>query len=239
MRPAIEIALDVANLDTARAWLECHDRWVAWSGHIPCTATGHLLWARYHRVAGAYAVAEERAYQALAVASEPPQPMTLLATHRLLGELHTARGNEDRARQHLTESLALADACQAPFERALTLVALAELALAGGDKAAARPLLSDARAICEPLRALPALERVAALEAHLVTASKPRYPAGLTPREVEVLRLVAEGLTDAEVAERLFLSPRTIGQHLRSIYNKLGVSSRTAATRFAVERGLT
>jgi DNA-binding NarL/FixJ family response regulator len=53
-----------------------------------------------------------------------------------------------------------------------------------------------------------------------------------------VLRLVAQALTDAQVAERLSLSPRTVGQHLRSIYNKLGVNSRAAATRFAFEHGL-
>jgi DNA-binding CsgD family transcriptional regulator len=64
------------------------------------------------------------------------------------------------------------------------------------------------------------------------------YPAGLTAREVEVLQLVAEGLSNVEVAERLSLSPRTIGQHLRSIYTKLGVGSRTAATRFAIEHEL-
>ena len=64
------------------------------------------------------------------------------------------------------------------------------------------------------------------------------HPAGLTVREVEVLRLVAEGLTNSEVAERLSLSPRTVGQHLRSIYNKLDVGSRTAATRFAIEHHL-
>src|SRR5690349_7012909 len=66
----------------------------------------------------------------------------------------------------------------------------------------------------------------------------PAYPAGLTAREVEVLRLVAEGLTDAQVAEHLVISLRTVNTHLTSIYNKLGVSSRTAATRFAVERHL-
>jgi len=60
----------------------------------------------------------------------------------------------------------------------------------------------------------------------------------LSQRELEVLRLVAEALTDAQVADRLSLSPRTVGQHLRSIYNKLGVNSRAAATRFAVEHGL-
>ena len=54
-----------------------------------------------------------------------------------------------------------------------------------------------------------------------------------------MLRLVAQGLTDAEVGARLSISPRTVGQHLRSVYNKLGVSSRAAATRLAVEHGLT
>jgi DNA-binding NarL/FixJ family response regulator len=64
------------------------------------------------------------------------------------------------------------------------------------------------------------------------------HPARLTSREVEVLGLVAEGLTNAQVAQRLFLSPRTVQRHLNSIYHKLGVSSRAAATRFAVEHGL-
>jgi DNA-binding NarL/FixJ family response regulator len=62
--------------------------------------------------------------------------------------------------------------------------------------------------------------------------------AGLTPREVEVLRLVAAGLTNAQVAERLVISHHTVTVHLRTIYAKLGVSTRTAATRFAVDHGL-
>lgn len=66
----------------------------------------------------------------------------------------------------------------------------------------------------------------------------PGYPAGLTTREVEVLRLVANGLTVIQVAEQLVVSPRTVSTHLTSIYNKLGVNSRSAATRFAVEHGL-
>jgi predicted ATPase/DNA-binding CsgD family transcriptional regulator len=64
------------------------------------------------------------------------------------------------------------------------------------------------------------------------------YPAGLSAREAEVLRLVATGLTNAEVAERLFLSSRTINWHLSSIYRKLGSHSRTEAARFAVEHDL-
>jgi predicted ATPase/DNA-binding NarL/FixJ family response regulator len=64
------------------------------------------------------------------------------------------------------------------------------------------------------------------------------YPGGLTAREVEVLQLVAQGLTDAQVAEKLVLSPRTVSTHLTAIYGKLEVNSRSAATRFAVEHGL-
>ena len=64
------------------------------------------------------------------------------------------------------------------------------------------------------------------------------YPAGLSAREAEVLRLVAEGLTNAEVAGRLFISPRTVNWHLGSVYRKLGFHSRTEATRFAIEHRL-
>jgi DNA-binding NarL/FixJ family response regulator len=68
--------------------------------------------------------------------------------------------------------------------------------------------------------------------------SQQTYPAGLTRREVDVLRLVAVGLSDAETAERLYLSVRTVNAHLRSIYRKLGIRSRAAAGRFAEENGL-
>ena len=66
----------------------------------------------------------------------------------------------------------------------------------------------------------------------------PSSPNDLTEREVEVLRLVARGLTDAQIAETLVISPRTVNAHLRSIYNKLGITSRNAATYFALEHQL-
>jgi len=61
---------------------------------------------------------------------------------------------------------------------------------------------------------------------------------GLTVREVEILRLVAAGMTNRQTAERLGLSIRTVDAHLRSIYAKLGIKSRSAATRYAVEHNL-
>jgi DNA-binding CsgD family transcriptional regulator len=69
-------------------------------------------------------------------------------------------------------------------------------------------------------------------------ASPAPYPDGLTTREVEVLRVVAQGLTNEQVAERLIISPRTVDTHLTSIYSKIGVSSRSAATRYAIEHHL-
>jgi predicted ATPase/DNA-binding CsgD family transcriptional regulator len=71
-----------------------------------------------------------------------------------------------------------------------------------------------------------------------LSSSRPEHPAGLTSREIEVLGLVAAGMTSAQIAKELFLSPRTVEAHLASIYHKLGVTSRAGATRFALEHGL-
>jgi len=67
---------------------------------------------------------------------------------------------------------------------------------------------------------------------------RPFYLGSLTRREVEVLRLMADGLTNAMIAERLFLRTPTVNSHLTSIYSKLGVTGRNAATRIAIEHSL-
>jgi DNA-binding NarL/FixJ family response regulator len=80
-----------------------------------------------------------------------------------------------------------------------------------------------------------------ALEAlsHILSQKEPRQGTGLlTEREVVVLKLVAQGLTNAQIAEQLVLSPLTVNAHLRSIFNKLDVSNRTAAAHQAMELGL-
>jgi len=65
-----------------------------------------------------------------------------------------------------------------------------------------------------------------------------RHPEGLTPRELEVLRLLADGMTSNQIAERLVVSLPTVNTHVAAIFNKLGVNSRSAATRYAVEHHL-
>ena len=226
------------TLDTdptaATAWLEAHDRWLDWSQAVLGRADGHLAWAAYYQATGDVAAASGRAHQALVAARTPRQPLAELAAERVLGELATASHRPEVALTHLTQALMLADACSVPFERSAVLLALAELRAAQGNRAEALGLLEDVRIVATALGAAPLLARAAALATRL---ERPRS-SGLSERELQVLRLVAEAMTDAQVADRLSLSPRTVGQHLRSIYNKLGVNSRAAATRFALEHGL-
>jgi DNA-binding CsgD family transcriptional regulator len=243
-RVAAQLALDAGDLPAARSWLDAQDRWLAWcEGGVRGRAEGALAWAAYHRAAGETARAREQAEAALAHASAPRQPLVLLAVRRLLGELETEVGHHDAALDHLDAALALADACAAPYERALTLLALAELRLAARDRDGARGALAEARGILKPLGARPALARAATLAAHLAPpASRPARPTalpfGLTEREAEGLRLVAQGLTNAQIAAHLYLSKRTVEQHLRAIFGKLGVGTRTAAARLARDHGL-
>jgi HD-GYP domain-containing protein (c-di-GMP phosphodiesterase class II)/DNA-binding CsgD family transcriptional regulator len=105
---------------------------------------------------------------------------------------------------------------------------------------------SDPRSVIAELRARGTYdpECLSALAVELGTAgatpTPPRasWPAGLTEREVEVLRLVASGLNLKETAQRLVISDHTVRHHLESIYSKAGISSRAGATLFAFERGL-
>ena len=63
-------------------------------------------------------------------------------------------------------------------------------------------------------------------------------PLGLTPREMDVLRLLARGMTSVQISEQLTISVLTVNGYIRSIYSKLGVTSRSAATRYALEHRL-
>jgi DNA-binding CsgD family transcriptional regulator len=239
-RLAVTLSLDMGERPMALEWLDAHDRWLEWSGAVLGQSEGQALWATYHRATGDTAAAYESATRAMQHATEPRQPLALLAAHRLLGELDTDAERYDGAATHLAASLVIADACAAPYERALTLLARAELDTATGDRAGAHALLDEIRAICAPLGAQPALARADALAARLsaIKGTALAYPARLSAREVEVLRLVAAGQTNRDIADALFLSEHTVRVHVRNILTKTESDNRAAATAFALRHDL-
>ena len=109
-----------------------------------------------------------------------------------------------------------------------------------GDKAKAVSLLDEALAIAQGLGMRPLAERVVAVQKD--AQSQPErvreYPDGLTHREVDVLRLIATGKTDREIAEDLFISIRTASTHVRNILNKITVGNRAEAATYAATHGL-
>ncbi len=102
------------------------------------------------------------------------------------------------------------------------------------DDDAARALEAEAKDKLDP----DAVACVLAAAGERTAPSPARWPADLTDREVEVLRLIARGRSNRQVAERLFISPKTVGRHVENLYAKIGVSSRAAAAVFAMEHRL-
>ncbi len=120
-----------------------------------------------------------------------------------------------------------------PYEAARARVLLAAACRAAGDEETARLELGAARSVFERLGSAADVRSVDDL-----LDPERETPANLTGREVEVLRLVAAGRTNREIAAELVLSPHTVARHLNNIFAKLGVSSRAAATAFAYDHDL-
>ena len=133
-------------------------------------------------------------------------------------------------------------ALNAAFQLASTCSDYAECLIESnreGDLAKAMSLLEESL-ISSELGMRPLMERVAAIkeQAEAQTVCAPAYPDGLTQREVEVLLLICGGKTDREIAEELFISFRTVGNHVRSILNKSTAANRTEAATYAARHGL-
>jgi DNA-binding CsgD family transcriptional regulator/tetratricopeptide (TPR) repeat protein len=150
------------------------------------------------------------------------------------GAVALARGDAAAALTTLRRALIVWQELEARYEaaRARVLVGLACAAL--GDDDAVAFELEAARADFKELGARPDIARVDSL----LTPHASKDTHGLTRRELEVLRLVASGKTNGEIATDLFLSERTVDRHVSNVYGKLGVSSRAAATAYAYEHQL-
>ncbi|MBU1752112.1 MAG: AAA family ATPase [Chloroflexi bacterium] len=164
---------------------------------------------------------------------------------RILGQVAFLCGDWPAAETHLTAAEALARREGLRPELARVLAAQADLALAqGGPESAmqARGLLGQARAIFRELHVANQVRRIRRQLRVLprqpgVPPCAP-LPAGLSPREDQVLRLMAAGQSNRQIADELALSESTVAKHVTAILNKTGTDNRTAAAAFAIHHGL-
>jgi DNA-binding CsgD family transcriptional regulator len=167
-----------------------------------------------------------------AIAAEFGRPALLAAAASARGRLSLAEGDANAACVTLRRALELWQDLDVPYEVATARLLLGQARRGVGDEEGAIASFLAAAAIFEQLgaeldiRATRDLQRPAAA------------PSGLTEREAQVLRLVAAGRSNKDIAAALFLSERTVARHLSNIFAKTGVSSRSAATAYAFEHGL-
>jgi DNA-binding NarL/FixJ family response regulator len=123
---------------------------------------------------------------------------------------------------------------EVPYEEAHTCVLLAAVCERRGDRDGQRLELENARRLFERLDARPALERVT----EGTVPGTARRAGGLSNRELQVLRLLADGRTNRDIAGHLSISEKTVARHVSNIFNKLDVSSRAGATARAYQQNL-
>jgi DNA-binding CsgD family transcriptional regulator len=165
------------------------------------------------------------------------EALALLA--RGLGELARAEGQPEAAVEHFRRALDLHQEIELPHDRAELLVSAAAAARAAGRDEQAREWLADARAQARRLGARPLLALAERALAELgAEGAQGSASAGLTPRQLQVIRRVAEGRTNREIAAELYLSVRTVDMHVRHSLIALGCRSRIDAARKAAALGL-
>ncbi|WP_344250679.1 helix-turn-helix transcriptional regulator, partial [Isoptericola hypogeus] len=161
------------------------------------------------------------------------------------GLRHEASGATLEAAIAFEESASVFASLPRPYEQLLASERHGLCLIGGGERAAGIDVLRAVLVGMDDLGASGDAQRVAALVRHHGAGPDRRWRGGsrgygdqLSPREQEVIALVATGMTNKEVAQVLFLSPKTVGLHLSRVMHKLGVSTRTAAAIAASEAGL-
>jgi DNA-binding CsgD family transcriptional regulator len=162
---------------------------------------------------------------------------------RLLGLLAYTMGNLDTAQTHFEAALTFCRRAGYRPELAWTCHDYAEMLLArnaAGDRQKASALIEEGLAIATELGMKPLVGRLEALQQKLAALrrGRPEYPDGLSEREVEVLRLIAAGKTNQEIAEALVISLNTVARHVSNIFDKTGAANRAEAATYAARQGL-
>ena len=186
--------------------------------------------------AGDLVTARAAADELTAIASTIDAPMLDALAGHVQGSVLIAEGDPHTALQALRSALAIWQTMGAPYESAHERALIGAACRLLGDEESAQLEFDAARTTFESLGATPGVAEIHALFA--VGAVPAPVAAGLSPRECEVLKLLATGMSNHAIAVELVVSDHTVRRHVQNIYAKAGVSSRAAATAFAFEHGL-
>jgi DNA-binding CsgD family transcriptional regulator len=178
--------------------------------------------------------ARSSAEELTALAADLEAPLLRAVAAQTAGAVLLAEGDALAAVAALRSAWTVWQELEAPYDAARVRVRTGLAYRAIGDRDSAALEFDAARWIFRQLGAVPDLIAVEAL----LREVEQKPPGGLTEREVEVLRLVAAGKTNRAIAADLFISERTVDRHVSNIFSKLGLSSRAAASVYAVEHGL-
>jgi LuxR family transcriptional regulator, maltose regulon positive regulatory protein len=231
-----EVALDAGDLAAARGYAERYVRSLGPQRTIEAAAAYELL-VRIGIGLGDLAGAREAHSALQQIASEVGNDSLQAAERRAAGEIALSEGASEEAARLFEDAIELYRRGAAAFDLAHARLALARALRAGERLAAGLDEADKATTALENLGAIRAVREAAGILASLggpVAANRWR----LTGRELEVLRLVAAGHSNAMIAERLVISEHTVHRHVANIFAKLGVSTRAAAVAAAAEREL-
>ena len=173
------------------------------------------------------------------VAGRTPAGGPVTAAHAVTFAAESARGDGVLDKAGWDSATAAWEELGRPYPRARALLRAAEAAAADGDREGAAARLRIAAGIAERLRAQPLLDRIHSLSRRArLAAGPPSAGLGLTPRELEVLRLLSQGRTNREIADALYISTKTASVHVSNILAKLDVTTRGGAAATAHRLGL-
>lgn len=258
------IRVETGELVEAKAWLEAGEQ-VKISPAVQYTHLNlQLGWAAYYRKKGELHSAYQASIIAIQCAEDLHAQWWVIKSYRMAGEILLDLAQNDEAQVKLERARELAERCRLPYE--VTLIRLIQarciretaaasealleirqaFATLGADrmvelvnemieKRLGQRLAEDASATIPTGKIQPVISLTPAAHKCLATAI---LPDGITERESEVIKWAAQGLTNREIADKLFLSPKTVDRHLGNIFNKTGVGNRTALAAYAARQGL-
>jgi DNA-binding CsgD family transcriptional regulator len=226
----VRFHLQRGDLDEAERWIDALDRELERKPHVPGELLLDLSRARLHLARNQAAKAQDIAEAAVNLARQTHNMLALVAGLELLSRARQALQSGPAALEPADEAILVARQCRLDYVELLARINRLEISVALGEHPeGVQAEIQDLLEQTHELGAMPAHQRIEML----VRKRDRERPGGLTRREIEVLALIVEGKTDNEIAEILFISPRTVSTHVGNMLAKTESTNRVELSTWA------